>query len=139
MAVEDAIYTRLSGYGGLTTLVQDRIYAEKADGSQPAFPYVTFESVGTLEPYHTFSLPAAFDVTDQHRFHVWGRSNESGTVSGQKSAADVAMQVRLAMHDHSDATIQASIFASEATIGEDSEGIYHRVLDFEITHTVATS
>ncbi len=45
MAIEDALYTRLSGHAGLSALVGDRIYPVKLPQS-PVYPAIIYESRG---------------------------------------------------------------------------------------------
>ena len=45
MAIEDALYTRLSGHAGLSALIGDRIYPVKLPQS-PVYPAIIYEARG---------------------------------------------------------------------------------------------
>jgi hypothetical protein len=131
--VYQSLYGRLSGFAGLTALTSTRIFPAAAELAKPAFPYVTYERVSTVEPFHTMGLSTAFEEMAQFRFHVWAKTNE--TQSGLTGSIAVAKQIRLAIHGWSDAVVDCVMYDSEAEIAEAAEGVFHRVLDFTVTHT----
>ena len=132
--VYQSLYGRLSGFAGLTTLVGTRIFPAAAELAKPAFPYVTYEKVSTVDPFHTMGLAQAFEETAQFRFHVWAKTTE--TQSGFTASIAAAKQLRLALHGWSDSVVDCVMFDSEAEIADAAEGIFHRVLDFSVTHTM---
>ncbi len=131
MPVEEELYTRLTGFTDLTDLLSTTtsVYFVKKDGDQPGYPFVTYEFAATIQAHHTMSLPAAFDTTDQLRVHVWAKTSIV--------CRNVAAQVREALHNYSATAIVACIFDTQADVLDPDEGIYHRVLDFDLTYTVS--
>lgn len=135
MAVEEAIYSRLSGYTDLTDLLATTtsIYPEKKDGDAPSFPYVTWELVSRIQQEDAMGCAKPRPRTDQFRFHCWAESTD--TYSGIARARDIATQVYNALHGFSDADILACLEVGETGVIDPSEGIYQRVVDFDITHS----
>ena len=131
--VYQSLYGRLSGFAGLTALVGTRIFPATAGPAKPAFPYVTYMEVSTLERLHTMGLAAAHEVTAQFRVEVFAKTTE--TQSGFTAAIALAKQVRLAIHNFSDSVVDASILSDQFEAPEPTEGIFHRVLDFAVTYT----
>jgi len=137
VSVESAIQTQLEASSGLTALVRTRIYKTKKDGAPPRWPFVLWELVSLVDTHHTFSLPQNFERTDHYRFHCFGRT--TGAVDGQAKSEEVAKQVRLALHGHSDATITASRFDDESVVESPVDFEHHRVVDMLISHVSEAS
>ncbi len=136
MAIEEAVYSRLSTFAGLTALVgappNDRIYRVRLpqDVTLPAvrFAKVAVERIGAMgaDP----GLARA-----RYQFSCWANDPDQ--------ARDVAEQIRAALQrwrgTEAGVVIQDSFFETEVDlfepdVGDPTRGIFHRAIDFEIVH-----
>lgn len=138
MPVEDALFTRLSGFSNLTALVPAaRIIPTKVEGPTPTLPYLTWQLVSTVENHHTFSFETDFERTEQFRFHAWAETTTAGG-AGHDQCRNIIKQVRLALHGYQDAEF-FSFVDDEYVVAEDAESIHHRILDVMITSSADNS
>ena len=134
MAIEEALYSRLTNFAGLTDLISTRVFQVKKEFGNPAFPYLIFERINSER--HSAMTADTGDVTVEWRFHAWAK--DASAKAGSKSASDVITQVRAALQRFSGTVagteIKASFVVNEFDLGEDEDAVYHKVMDFEITH-----
>ena len=93
MTVEDHLYTRLTGYGGLTTLVGTRIYPQTPNHNT-TLPYIVFHRVSTLR-HSAFSADIA-NVDSRVQFDIW-----SNTYDGTSGVIAIGNQLRAALQRYS--------------------------------------
>ncbi|KKL16026.1 hypothetical protein LCGC14_2499700 [marine sediment metagenome] len=132
--VYQSLYGRLSGFAGLTALVGTRIFPMAAGPAKPAFPYVTYMEVSTLERRRTMGLPISHEVTAQFRFDLYTKTTEAQ--SGFTACVALEKQVRLAIDNFSDSVVDAVMFTDLSENVDSQEGLFHRVLDFAVTYIV---
>ena len=129
MGVEQAIYTRLSGYAGLTALVSTRIYYMDTR-QDTAFPNITFSLV-TNVPVHASGSDAGLEHP-MIQVDVWALTAQS--------MVDISIQVKAALQDYSGTV--ATIAIQRIFLENENENIdydpntkkkiYHRTHDFEV-------
>ena len=89
MTLDEAIYSRLSGYAGLSALVSDRIYpGEIPQGDD--LPAVTMQLISTYQPKASGTNPTL--SRPRWRMRSWGET--------MASAKGVAVQVKAALGDY---------------------------------------
>ncbi len=135
MPIEDALYTRLTAVTALTDLVSTRIFPVKDQASNPTFPYITYQLLGS-ETVRAMGVDTG-DVISEFTFNIWAKTTASD--NGYDLARDVAIEVRGALQAFR-GTVAGVEFKDvavlpEADVGEAEENVYHRVIDFEIAHT----
>lgn len=140
-AVEATLYTLLSGTTAITDLVggaaAPRIYNVKKDGDKPAaFPFLTFERVGIVEPHHAMGLATNFFQQAQYRFHAWAET--TSTASGGDTAAAITQEVREALHGYSSGAIDCAICDDYRAVEVVEPSVHHWVSDFIIAHNADT-
>jgi hypothetical protein len=125
-SIDTAIYTRLTGSGGVAALVSRRVYdAFMPQG--PTLPLVTFSQVSGLRDYVMGNQSGLVEA----RFQV---DSWAVTASGARALAE---QVRLALsnwHGESDTvTVDWCEIVNETRFFED-DTLYHRISqDYRIT------
>lgn len=92
MTLEEALYTHLSGYAGLTALVSTRIYPDEMPQGC-AKPAVVYQRIDTPREY-THDGPAHL-AHPRFQFTAWALP--SATASGSTTAKAVADQIRAAL------------------------------------------
>ena len=134
MSLEGALYTRLQAVTGVTDLVSTRIWPNKTDTAEPAFPYVTYEIVDEQRA-SAFGADTG-DVDAIVRFHCWGKDDTAG--SGFDEARDVADELRQALQRWTgtlDSTQVTGVFVDGRNSLQDPEpGVFHVVIDFRVTY-----
>ncbi len=129
MGVEQAIYTRLAGYAGLTALVSTRVYYMDTR-QDTAFPNVTFSLV-TNVPVHASGSDAGLEHPTV-QIDVWALTAQS--------MVDISTQVKAAMQDYSGtsaAVVVQRVFLENEIDNLDydpntKKKIYHRAHDFVV-------
>lgn len=86
--IEDAIYTQLSGYAGLTALVGVRIYPTGNVDSKVAKPYVAYERISTVRMSNMGSDSGL--VNARFQFTAWATTS-------QNDASSIVTQLRGAL------------------------------------------
>lgn len=125
--IEKALYTRLSGYAGLSALVSTRIYPFIAQ-QKSARPYLTYQRVSTVRP----SAMAVDIGIAQARFQIdaWGDTYDS--------VKSVSEQVRAALQRFSGTVSAVDILDiyidNEQDLFEDDAKIYRVSQDYTIFH-----
>lgn len=126
MGVESTLYTRLSGFTGLTNLVGTRIYPNIApQGAQK--PYIVFRRV-TTQRHSAFGQDTG-DVRGRFQFDIFADKTD------YTGAKNVSEQVRLALQRWSTTTgttIQTIFFVDEVDLFEVDPELQHLALDFEV-------
>jgi hypothetical protein len=131
--LETVLYTRLSGFAGLSALVSSRVYPLEPP-QNPTAPYVTYQRVDEqvlmgMTQDHGMTAPMV-------QVDCWGET--------YASARSVAAQVRSALKRWSDAAtnpvVLDSFLRSSRDMGRDGEvndaepRLFRMSLDFEIWH-----
>lgn len=129
MSIEDAIYSRASGYAGLSALVVTRIYPDKLP-QKPTYPAVTYQRVSSQRPA---AMNADVGVMrERFQFDVWATTRASqDAVAAQVLACFARWRGTV-----SDIVVQDSYFENRIDLGEDPNipGLRHTALDFEINY-----
>ena len=125
MSMADALYSRLSGFAGLSALVAARVYPLRAPQGA-ALPYVTFQRVHAER-----ESAMGVDVGVVHariQVSAWGKTFTE--------AEAVKEQVRAALQRWSGTAagvvVLDSFVVSEIELYEDETGIHQHALDFTI-------
>ncbi len=127
MSIDDALYTRLSGYSALTALVSTRIYPIllPQDCDLPAVAYQKISEISE----HAMGIDS---TVLQKRFQV------SAFAEKYSMAKDVAAQIRAALSRYratvGGVIIQDILFEGEIVLHEPDTDIYHIPLDFIVYH-----
>ena len=125
--LEQALYTRLTGYAGLSALVSSRIYADRLP-QNPTLPALTYQRI-SREPWE--SLSASDGVEDAGiQIDVW-----ASTVSSRSS---VTVQVLAALKrqtwtEDGIAVLDAFI-ESDITQFDPDVSLYRETLDMKVVH-----
>ena len=133
MRIDEAVYTYLSGYAGLTALVGKRIYPDIAP-QQAIYPCLTYQMLSE-EEVNTFTQPNSTMIGVVFSFSVWGSTRASS-----KAASE---QLRLAFKNYSGVTggvggvtvSGVEKLGSISDIDIDSDGkiiAYKTIMDFKI-------
>ncbi len=133
MAIESEIYSRLSGFAGLTALVSTRIYPGMAIQGV-AEPYVVFFEVSAGRPAAmgpTYGLARA-------RFQFTAFGKDRSGVSGVDEARDVVEQLKAALDPWTTSTgiiVQGTMFLGEGPhIHDEGSGTDQLSVDYEINY-----
>ena len=133
MAIESEIYTRLSGFAGLTALVGTDIYPVKAP-QETAAPYVVFFQVSGGRPGAmgvTYGLTRA-----RFQFTAYGQ-DRSGT-AGVDESRDIVEQLKAALDPWTTSSgiiVQGTMFMSEGPhIFDDDSKTDQFSVDYEINY-----
>lgn len=94
MSIEDALYTRLSGYSALSALVGTRIGPLLLPQNQ-TFPAVTYQRIGDSERVRASGADPGI-VATRFRFSCWGDGKDGA--DGYGDSKSVAAQVRAALN-----------------------------------------
>lgn len=125
--IEDSLFTRLSGFGGLTALVASRIYPNLAP-QNAAYPHVTFRRV-------TSDRPSAMNrdsgvVRARFQFDTFNEAYDGARL--------VRDQLRAALQRWRDPggtpVVQDVFLISETDLYEDDSRIHHLADDFEVIY-----
>lgn len=123
MTIEADLYTRLSGFAGLTALVSTRIYplVIPQDGALPAVAYQRISAIRTSSMGEDDGIVRArFQVT------VWDTTFDS--------IRAVAEQIRQALQRYTTSGIQAIYFLNETDLYDPETLEYGSALDFEVCY-----
>ena len=129
MAIEEALYTRLSGHAGLTALVSTRIYPVKLP-QNPVYPAVTYESRGGG------AVQQSMGVTTGIRRPIFQIACFADTYD---SACSVGAQVQAALSRYR-ATVGGIVIQDILETDEpddfwtDEPPCWQRVLEFEVIY-----
>lgn len=126
-AIYEALYSRLSGFAGLTALVGTRIYPNRAV-QDAARPYVVFRRV-TSRRHSSFG---ADDGVVEARFQVDVFDEDHA------SAQAVREQVRQALQRWSgteaSTVVQDTYFEGETDLYEDDRDLHHLADDYRVVY-----
>lgn len=138
MSIEALIYTRLSGFAGLTALVATRIYPNVAP-QNVAPPYVVYRRITATRPGAMGADTGI--VRARFQFDVFaGGTDAVGAAQGFDDAAAVREQVRLALQRWRSAgppVVQATFLDSQIDLYEDDTELHHLADDYEINYLEA--
>lgn len=127
MSVEETLYTRLSGYAGLTALVSTRIYPNQK-AQDVALPAVSYRRVSSNR-YSAMGIDAEV-VKARFQVDVWASTYDS--------ASAVRDQVRGALqrwrNSGTGSTVQDTFIISETDLFEDDTKQHHIAIDVEINY-----
>lgn len=129
MAIEELIFSRLSGFAALSALVGARIYP----GDMPqnvVMPAISYRRV-TDETPQPQQVVGATDLIRAHfQFDCWGKDYDS--------ARDVRLQLRAALKRWSTTgppVVQVIFALAEVDLGREPDtGLRHLVADYEINY-----
>lgn len=136
--MEEAVYSRLSTFAGLTALVSTRIFPDRAPEGQ-VFPLVTFQRISTSRP-SAFGVDAGLAIV---------RIQVVGWATTKASALAIAKQLRAALRRWRGTVlgvvIQDSYLDAESARFDESltapgtgtPGIYGMQIDARIVHEEA--
>jgi hypothetical protein len=121
--IEDVLYTRLSGYGGLTALVSTRIYPLllPQDCPLPAIAYFKVSSV----PAHAMGSDGDI-LTDRFQISCYAGS--------YKAVKALVVQVKACLSRYRAGTIKDILYDGEIDFFEPETLEYHIPVDFIIYH-----
>lgn len=126
MTVEADIFSRLSGYSGLTALVSTRIYPVRLP-QKPTYPAIVYTRISAER------ISAMGDdtgtVRPRFQFDVYATT--------YANARAVTEQLRKALQRYSGTdtvTIQEIFVIGESEFYEDETELYHTAIDFEIIY-----
>lgn len=126
--IDSALYTRLSGYAGLSALVSTRIYPPPVHQNEAA-PYVTYQEISRV-PIH--GMGTTHTLTDiRYQIDCWAE-----TLAGAKA---VAKQVKAALdnyHGTSDGVVIANSFLQYGTSMDYSpdEGVHRYMQEYVLQY-----
>jgi hypothetical protein len=126
--IEELIYTRLSTFAGLTTLVSTRIYPVIMPQGTIK-PAVTYQLISSPRGKAMGSDPGM--VTARYQFIAWATTN--------LEARNVTKQVRLALERYRVAGIEDCFIETEYDVFDEAAILHGRGLDVIVNHTEATS
>lgn len=126
MAIEETLYSRLSGYAGLTALVSTRVYPniKPQDAELPA---VSYRRISSLR-YSAMSIDTGV-VKARFQIDAW-----AATYDGVSALRD---QVRAAMQrwrTETGTVVQDSFILNETDLYEDDTKQHHIAIDVEINY-----
>ena len=135
MEINEALYSYLSGYAGLTALISNRIYPDILPQNTP-YPAITYQKISENE-IDTFNQPTTL-MMPIYQFSCWG--------STRSSSEAVAKQLRLAFKNYKSTTMGGAggvsvsavrIINRLGTYETDNDGkiiAYGTLTDFEISY-----
>lgn len=123
--IEETLYTRLSNYAGLTSLVGTRIYPMILPQGV-TYPAVEYSRVGTY-PRESCMISDVGVVRARYRITAWAT-----TFTSVKS---IANQIRLAMQRYTTTGVQATFIIGEYDIYDDEAEKYGAAIDIELIYT----
>ena len=129
MSIENAIYSRLSGYAGLSALVSTRIYPSLMP-QDTTMPAVTYQRISGL-PISLLSSDT--DIIDaRFQFSCFASTYDSGRA--------VVKQIRLALQRWSGTeatvTILDSLMENDTDLYDPDTMLHYPVVDFLISYRV---
>lgn len=133
MEINEALYSYLTGYAGLSGLVGTRLYIDFLPQS-PTYPAIAYQHVSE-EEIDTFNQPSSTLIAVTYQFSCYGTT--------RKSSLAVAKQLRLAFKNYSGLTggtggVTISAVTKESKITDietDNTGriiAHSTILDFKI-------
>lgn len=131
MTLEQALYSYLSGYAGLTALVGTRIYPVTMPQGV-TYPAVTYRKVSGLAEYVLGQhVPELYNP--RYQFDAWGTS--------YSSVKSVAEQIKAALGGYSGlmggasgVRVIGSWIVNEIDLYESDTGVYHTAVDVRFYH-----
>lgn len=127
MPIEATIYTRLSGFAGLTAHVGNRIYPNLAPQGV-TLPYIVFRRVSS-QRYSAMGVDTG-DARSRVQVDIF-----AAMAGGHKTVTDIAAQVRAALQRYNGSDIQDVYLLDEADFFEEDPELHHRALDFDVFYT----
>lgn len=122
--IEETLYTRLSTYANLTSLVSTRIYPNIAP-QESTLPIVVYRTVSSVRETAMGSDPGIVETRVQ--LSCFGTT--------YSSAKNVAKQVRLATQRWSGTGVFDTFIDSEVDLYEPNTLYHHVMVDIKIHHT----
>jgi len=131
MELNEALYSYLSTYSGLTALVGDRIHPAIDVPPDAPLPFITYQEIDNPQ-IHTSGTDDG-PYRPRYQFNCWGRTyNESCTI---------AVQMRAALKDktgqiggESGVTLQRAFLEDENELLDATTKLKAKALDFIIWH-----
>ncbi len=120
--VEDAVFSRLTAFAGLTALIVSRIYPVRIP-QNPTYPLASYQKISDV-PEHAMGADAGVRRA---------RVQVSAWAPAYSDAKDVAVQVILALSRFrgtiAGITIQEIFFENEVDLGFDLDAQVHQIAD----------
>ena len=133
MSLESVIYSRLSGYAGLTALVSTRIFPD-ALPPDVTYPAVSFWRSGPSRPLPAMgSDPALLAIPLQ--VDCWAQNTDPGQTSARTAAQAIGVQVLAALQrwrSSGDGVQDTLVENMGLMIPEEFTGIMHWVTEFTV-------
>jgi len=127
--IESVIYSRLSGYAGLTALVGTRIYPNFVPQNTAA-PCVSFQLVASVEPQ---AMGAGTGVI-RSRFQFSVFVAKDNLLSGKNVMAQVKAALKRYRDSGSSPVVQDTFFLNEVDIYDSETEEHQLIVDFEIIY-----
>ncbi len=131
MELSEALYSYLSGYAGLTALVENRIYPPSGASQKAKAPYVVYQKISDPQLHSSGSDNGPF--LPRYQFSCYGRNYDE--------ACDVAAQIRAALRDYTGlmggeegVMIQRSFLEDETDLYDENTERCGVAVDFIIWH-----
>ena len=130
MHINDALYSYLSTYAGLTALTSNRIYPDNLP-QNPTLPAITYVQLSGNR-IHAFQQDTGLTYPT-YQFTCWGTS--------RKSAKTTATELRKALQNYnglmggaSGVNVSGVLILDESDDFDSETKLYNTYLDFEIWH-----
>lgn len=128
--IEEALFSRLSGFAGLSSLVGDRIYPLKLP-QKPTLPAVVYQRISGARVRSL--LGSSGLASPRFQFDSYA--------AGAKTSREVSEQIRLALQGFSGTVAGVRItgitFEGDRDFYYDDTGLYRRLADYFIWHNEA--
>lgn len=131
MRIEAGLYSRLSGYAGLTALTDARIYPIRLP--QPAtFPAVTYQRVSRPRIQTMGTNPGL--VYPRFQIDCWAKTYDSANDVAAQVIAALENQLNTTWGGDAGVTIQAAIVEDDMDFYEPEVDIYRVMIEVVIWH-----
>lgn len=133
MTIEDAIYSRLSGYASLTALVGTAIYpVRRGQSTKSNPPYVTFQLISDVPLY---AMGVTVNVARPlYQFNCWATTPQLATDVAAQVRAAIEGQYRQVWGGESGVTIQGCHIKDVQDVFDDETGWFGRMVEAEVNH-----
>jgi len=129
MGLNQAVFSHLSGYAGLTSLVQSRIYPERMKQGCDK-PFVIYQRVG-LDLTETYDPEPTGNVQDSDliQFDAYGRTSDE--------AFAVGAQILLALRAMNGSGVNRAFITHRSSSVESDTGLFRVSIDAEIWNSLS--
>ena len=126
MSIQTVLYTRLTTFAGLTSLIGLRAYPQVAPHT-PTTPFIVYGEVS--DEHHSAMGEDSQVVSSRYQFDVFADTDASKN--------DVTKQLRKALQRWRNTTgtiVQATFYLNSVDIYEPDTEYFRKTVDFEINH-----